>query len=346
MSKLALLPHFTLTPMSWLYRFAVRIRHYLYDKKCLTKKFAPLPVVSIGNVVAGGAGKTQVALFLAEQLSDKARIAILSRGYLGDAEHAKHPLVVDIKKHSAKACGDEPWLLAERLKKAWIIVNKNRFKSSLRAKQLGADLLVLDDGMQHRKLHRDFEIVVIDGNHPLNGGTFLPKGNLREELSQLKRADLLFFMGKPQQELQTTLSSYTLAPSVVASVRVSEIKQLDGTPIDSLKGLSVGLFCGIGNPQRFVKTIEELGSNVVESHFSSDHKLMKPKDLLAFATRAKAKGAKWLLCTEKDKVKLSKQPKGFPLPIAWVRTKLEIIENQKVWDKTVADIKQLARISL
>lgn len=325
--------------MSWCYRQGVSLRHFLYDKKVFEEKKAPLAVVSIGNVMAGGAGKTQTALLLAEQLSSEMKIAILTRGYKGKAEHAKKPLHVDLTKHSPQICGDEPWMLASRLSSTLVIVNKNRFKSALQAQQLGAELLILDDGMQHRELHRDFEIVVIDGKTPF--GSFLPEGNQREILSRLKVADVIFFVGTPSKEVLEQVSCRTAAPQVVAKIASIGIFSLDGKEVSPLNGKKVGVFCGIGDPHRFVKTVEELGAEVVAAHFTKDHTLSGEQALRKFASLARVKGASHLVCTEKDKVKLALA--NWPLPIVWIKAALEIVENHESWQESVAEIRKLVK---
>jgi tetraacyldisaccharide 4'-kinase len=336
-------------PCSKLYQTGVRFRHFLYDRQLIQKKFAKQPVISIGNVVAGGTGKTQVALFLADLLSRDYKTAILSRGYRSHAEHAKDPLVVDICKHNFALCGDEPWLLASRLGSTFVVVNKNRFKSAQKAEQLGAQVLILDDGMQHRKLHRDFEIVVVDGKRPLKH--FLPKGELREDLNRLKGANLILFMGTPSEELEKQVASYTSAPHVVMRITPQGIFHINGEAIETVNGKKIALFCGIGNPQRFVQTIEELGASVVASFFSPDHCLLTKRQMEQFSAFAAKRGATLLLCTEKDKVKLCPNSRDnldsgmpfqdLPLPIGWIRTTLEIVQNQHIWLKTVNEIKLL-----
>lgn len=326
-----------LIPCSWLFSTAVRLRHFFYDRKIFTQKIAPLPVISIGNVVVGGTGKTQVALLLAELLSQDMRVAVLARGYKSVAEHAKEPMLVDVTRHCPKTCGDEPWLLASRLRSAFIVVNKNRYKSSLEAKKLGAQVIVLDDGMQHRKLHRDFEIVVIDGQFPL--GKFLPQGRLREDLSRLKSAHFILFIGTPEESIQKTVSCYSTAPHAVAKIVPSGLFCLDGQQATSLKDIPVAIFCGIGNPTRFVKTVEEMGAHVVATHFCSDHQAMSEKALNRFALLARSRGARILVCTEKDKVKLSQCSGHLPLPIVWVKVALEIIENKEAWSSAVHAVK-------
>jgi tetraacyldisaccharide 4'-kinase len=325
-----------LTPCSLMYRGSILLRHFLYDKKILKKKYAPLPVVSIGNVMVGGAGKTQAALLLAEQLSKEFSTAILSRGYLSRAEHASTPLVVDTQKHRADQCGDEPWLLASRLQSTLVVVNKNRFKSALVAEKQGAQLLLLDDGMQHRRLHRDFEIIVIDGKTPF--GSFLPTGHLREDLSRLKTADLILFVGEPDLALKNQVTTQSCAPQVVADIVGSGFFQLDGKPVENPTGKQVGVFCGIGNPTRFVATVEKQGLSVVSTHFVADHRTIGEKALLQFAHQSKQKGASFLVCTEKDKVKLSS--KALPLPLLWLKAQLEVVSNQTEWTKLIDEIKR------
>jgi tetraacyldisaccharide 4'-kinase len=332
--------HCFLTPCSWLFAAGVGLRHFLYDQNIFTRHKAPLPVISIGNLVAGGAGKTQAALMLAEDLSKNLRVAVLSRGYKSLAEHAKQPLLVKPEKHKPHVCGDEAWLLASRLPSSLIYANKNRYKSALEAKKAGAQLIILDDGMQHRKVHRDLEVVIIDSQSPLDH--FLPRGSLREQLRRLSCAHMLFFVGHPEQALREKIASFTSAPQVVTKIVLDGCFTLDGQQLSSLKNMPVALFCGIGNPSRFVRSIEELGAQVVAKQFSKDHQLLGENKLLKFAAFAREKGAKLLVCTEKDKVKLSP---GFRLtdslmPIAWVKAHLEIIENREAWITSVNAIKK------
>lgn len=332
--------HYGLAPLSWLYLTGVRLRHWLYDRKILQKQFAPLPVVSIGNLVAGGAGKTQAALLLARELARDFPVAVLSRGYRGRAEHAKDPLRVDIQKHSVQSTGDEPWLLASRLLQdaALVVVNKHRFKGALEAKKWGARLVILDDGMQHRALHRDFEIVVIDGQTSL--GPFLPRGQLREDPARLKDADVILFVGHPDPSVKKVVSKHTQAPQVVARIISEGLFDLQGASMGSLEGVKVGVFCGIGNPDRFVKTVEELGAQILLTHFSPDHQAPSEKELRAFANAAQNEGASLLVCTEKDKVKLTQT--GLALPVGWVKANLQIVLNQEAWVKMVHEMKLIA----
>jgi tetraacyldisaccharide 4'-kinase len=328
--------------LGWFYLLAIRLRHWLYDNKVLSQHYAPLPVVSIGNLVAGGAGKTQVALMLAKQLSETIPVAVLSRGYRSWAERTKEPLVVDIKKHAVACTGDEPWLLASRLthKQAIVVVNKRRFQGALVAGQRGARLAILDDGMQHRALYRDFEIVVVDGRSAL--GSFLPLGKLREDPTRLKVADVILFVGHPCDSVLKSVLRHTQAPYVVAEIIPEGVFDLEGQPLESIQGKKVALFCGIGNPARFVNTVEALGADVLLTHFSADHRIPTALRLFAFADTARQKGASLLLCTEKDKVKLSSN--RLPLPLGWIRAGLQIVKHQEAWNQLIDKVKLSAGI--
>lgn len=330
---------FVTFPISWLFTQIIRLRHWLYDKGWIGQKHAPLPVVSVGNLVVGGVGKTQVVLLLAKKLED---VAILSRGFRGKAEKRKEPLVVSTHQHLPSECGDEPWLLASRLPKAQVIVNRDRYLSSLKAKKLGARVLILDDGMQHRRLFRDIEIVVLEGKDPLGGGRFLPSGLLREDPKRLAKADLVIFMGQPSKTDLEKVMGLAQSPYATAQIKISGIYDLKGEGFPSIKGKKIGLFCGIGNPERFVSSVEALGAVVVATKYLADHKKIQAEELKRFASFCKEKGAQYLLCTEKDKVKLPEILLMPPLLLGWVKVDLEIIKNQEAWDRITKEITILA----
>lgn len=300
-------------PLSWVFGSVVRLRHWLYDRGVLKQKRAPLPVVSVGNIVAGGVGKTQVTLLLAEAL--KKDVAVLSRGY--------------------RSC-DEPKLLASRLPEAHVIVNRDRYTAAREAKRLGAKLAILDDGMQHRKLVRDVEIVVLGGADPFGGGAFLPRGMLREDPQRLRIADLVVFVGTPSQKSRERIASLTQSPCVETQVCVKKVHILEGATPPSLEGVKVGLFCGIGNPSRFVKSVEQLGAEVVATHTLPDHVGIGSKELRQLASLCQQSGAELLLCTEKDVVKLPRV--DLPIKLGWVEVELEIVKNADAWEQMVKEL--------
>ncbi|HNA61547.1 MAG TPA: tetraacyldisaccharide 4'-kinase [Rhabdochlamydiaceae bacterium] len=311
--------------LSYLYQGGVSFRNFAYDHRILKSKDAGIPVISIGNIVAGGSGKTPVVKFLASELLQNFHVAILSRGYQSKSEKMNFQITV---KSKVAECGDEPFWLAKQLPKAQVWVGKDRFISAQKAKKQGAQLIILDDGMQHRQLKRDFEIVVVDGTDPWGRGFFLPRGFLRDAPSRLKIADLVV-VTEALQGVEEELKKYTKAPMITVRVK----------PMVSLQGKRVAVFCAIGNPDRFLKTIKEAGGEVVASFFKPDHAFFTARELEQYAGRCKAD---LLVCTEKDFVKL---PSSFKMPIFALPTQLEICQGRDIWDQLLQKVYNDRRIS-
>jgi tetraacyldisaccharide 4'-kinase len=310
--------------LSHLYRSGVLLRNFAYDHRILKSKDAGIPVISVGNIVAGGSGKTPFVKFIANELLKNFHVAILSRGYQSTSKNENFQVTA---KSKVSECGDEPFWLAQQLPKAQIWVGKDRFVSAQKAKKQGAQLIILDDGMQHRQLKRDFEIVVVDGTDPWGRGFFLPRGLLRDAPSRLKTADLIV-VTEPRQGIEEELNKYTEAPIVTVHVK----------PMLSLQGKRVAVFCAIGNPDRFLKTIKEAGGEVVASFFKPDHALFSARELERYADRCKAD---LLVCTEKDFVKL---PSSFKIPIFALPTQLEICQGRDMWDQLLQKVYHDRRI--
>ena len=245
----------------------VRRRNRLYERGFLEQRKSQIPVVSVGNIVAGGTGKTPVTLLLAERLLRELRVAIVSRGYLSEAEKRKEPLLVSEGQgplFGPKMCGDEVYLLSTRLPKAIVVAGRDRFKAANMAANAGADVVLLDDGMQHRQLARDIEVVVVNGLDPYGGGYFLPRGHLRDEPRRLREADLIVV--NEGDEIEENV------PQVVMENRPQKIFLPDGKEMHLALGSCVGVFCGVGNPTCFVETVEKMGHKVVVTHFLRDHR--------------------------------------------------------------------------
>jgi len=327
-----------LTPLSWIYSLIVTLRNWAYDYGLFKTHTVHVPaVVSVGNIVAGGTGKTPVTMMLTKDLLKRFPVAILSRGYRSHAENLKTPLILSNgqgPEYPVNLCGDEPYMMAENIPEAHIFVGKDRFQSAQMAANRGAKLVILDDGMQHRQLARDFDVVVIDANDPFGRGNLLPKGLLREQLSSLKRADILILNNIRDSEHYSTTSNdikkYTTAPIVGTRVNVVMIKNLDGTPIDSLKDKRVGMLCGIGSPDNFRNTLEEMGADIIDSLLLVDHGSVHKKKLARFIEKCHRQNVDYIVCTEKDKVKLKNIPLG-PIPLAWIKIELEISEGMNYW---------------
>jgi tetraacyldisaccharide 4'-kinase len=337
---------FFLWLLSGPYRVGVFIRNWMFDHGWLKSFIPPVPlVISIGNITAGGTGKTPVTLMLAEALQKEALLAILSRGYRSQAEKFSSPLLLHKKKgfvHPASLCGDEPYLLAENLPDSLVIVGRNRYQSSKIAARMGAEVLLLDDGMQHRGIARDFEIVVMDIFDPFGCGYFLPRGLLREGASGLARADLIILNHAQDRELFDTvrrkISNVSSAPVMGTCTEVLGVYDLKNRLLSPFQQIKVGIFCGIARPEYFRKTVEKLGMEVVEQVLFPDHDAMDLNRLMDFSKICQKKEASYLLCTEKDRVKLI-NPSGLYLPIAWVKTRLSILEGIEHWDAFIHQAK-------
>lgn len=263
-----------LWPLSWVWRFVT----FLRSLSPVTR--VSVPVVSVGNLAVGGTGKTPLVILLAKQFVGK-RIAILSRGYGGDEMRV-------VRRHLPNArCYEDP----------------DRVRGAKKAVDEGAELILLDDGFQYRRLHRDFDVVIVRPQDFFD--RVMPSGKLREPISALKRADAVFSNLQP---------------------KVTRVVDLHGRDV-SIRGERVGIFCGIGHPERFKKTVESLGAEIVFELFLADH---EPVDL----NRLKPLSLKYFVCTEKDAVKLPETD----LPILVVEIEADLAQDLAVWQNLVAKI--------
>lgn len=312
--------------MSLPYRWGIRLRHWLYDQGWAKVHEVSVPVISVGNVVAGGTGKTPFVQMLARMLAQQpGQLAILLRGYRSKLERAGGVHAVSLGKgplFPPDVCGDEPYLHAQRLQdlQAQVWVGKNRVEGARQAIAHHAAYLILDDGMQYRALKRDLEIVLIDARDPFARGHYLPYGRLRDCPERLSRVDLIVLNHLEDEEhfdeVSRTLLPLTRAKIIGAQMRIKGAQQW--------LGKRVGLFCGIGSPQRFEQTLTEFGVEVVDTLFVPDHRSPSIKELQVFAQECQEQGAQMLLCTEKDWVKLP-QDLSLSLPIVCVEAEMQII---------------------
>ncbi|CAM0116832.1 tetraacyldisaccharide 4'-kinase [Rhabdochlamydiaceae symbiont of Dictyostelium giganteum] len=301
--------------LSLLYKAIIWVKNQAYRFHLFPIKKVSAVVISIGNVTAGGTGKTPLTSYLARELSQNYTVAILSRGYGSSAGRSKKPLRV-VSSMSAQEVGDEPLLLARQHPAVAVWVGKDRYQSALRAIHEGAEILLLDDGFQHQRLHRDFNVVVVSSHRPFDNEHFLPRGYLRDFPSRLKEATLIAVMGKP-------LLPFLEAPSVVFK-RTSPL---------SLEGKKVGVFCAIANPKRFVQQVKLVHGTVCAAFFKPDHAAFSFRELAAFFQQH---SPDLLVCTEKDHVKLSLEHAS--LPICALPLILHIQEGRARWEQFIHQI--------
>ena len=292
-----------LSPLAWLYGAAVARRNARYDRGEAVRR-AQLPVVSVGNLTVGGTGKTPLVAWICRALLDAGmRPAVVSRGYGGTA--GRGPLVLSRGTGplvSAATAGDEPVQLARSLPGAVVVVGSDRVAGASAAQAERANVVVLDDGFQHRRLGRDLDIVLLDGAAPFGNGRLLPAGPLREPPASLARADLIVATGVRAGERSTAVEAaaarYTRAVTVLtAGTRSVGFVDLDGRV--AAPPPRVAAFCAIARPERFRAALVELGVEVVAFHAFRDHRRFRAPELQRFAELARVRQAV-PVTTEKD----------------------------------------------
>ena len=301
-----------LLPFGFIYRILIFFRNFFYDVGVFQSKGLPCKVISVGNLSLGGTGKTPTVISLAQYLKTAGKsVAILSRGYKRSSK--KTFLVSDGLKIESnwKKAGDEPVLLAQTLKGVPVVVDSDRFRGGcFLIEKFNPDVIILDDGFQHRQLARDLDIVLVNSLDSLGAFRLLPCGNLREPLKQLKRADMVFLT---KTNLDKNLSALRLDYFKKNTFFKTKVKAhnlfLDKTNSkinsDKLKSKNCVLVSGIGDPKSFYKTAEGLNLNIVHHLVFSDHQVYRPQELYKIEEIMIRHGGDYILTTEKDLVKLS-----------------------------------------
>lgn len=280
-----------LAPCALLYRAGGALR-----ERMTTAWAAPVPVICVGNLTVGGAGKTPTALAIGRVLQEFGlSVMFLSRGYGGSA---KGPVLVDPAAHDARTVGDEPLLLA-RCAPTW--VGRDRRDAARLAIADGADVLVMDDGLQNPSLRKDLRLVVVDGSYGFGNERVLPAGPLREPLARgLARADAFVVIGPDRLDLGRRLS--VRAPVLAAAL----------VPDDAARGLAgrkVHAFAGIGRPDKFFATLDAIGAVRAAAHGFADHHPYREDEIEPLLADAERAGAV-LVTTAKDHVRLPPALRG------------------------------------
>lgn len=285
-----------LLPAAWLYAAVVRARNHAFDSGRRPSRRAAVPVISVGNLTVGGTGKTPLVIELVRLLRALGRRpAVLTRGY------RSHGGVSDEAEEIATASD------------VAVVVNPDRVSGATQAVELhGADVLVLDDGFQHRQLARDLDIVLIDVLDPWGGGWMLPAGGLREPRESLRRAQAII-VTRTNQATDDTIGRIvneirTLAPragvyrsSVIATRVIGATGAAEPTSLSARRVLPA---CGLGNPDSFLATLRSLDARMVVPAIFPDHHAYRPADVRKLARYAAAAGVDLVVTTRKDYVKL------------------------------------------
>ena len=282
------------------YATVIAGRNWLFDRQLKRSHAVSVPVISVGNITAGGTGKTPMVSWLAQWLAGQdLRVTLISRGYGSDADKPN----------------DEALELEQRLPGVPHVLNPNRIKAAHRAiEELKSQVIVLDDGFQHRRIARDLDLVLVDATNPFGYGHLLPRGTLREPIAALRRADMIavtrvdLVQQDSLEKLESQLAAY--APQV-PRFRVAYQPQhlLNASQqqmgLSDLAGCSVAAFCGVGNPQAFRKTLEGCHCEVVDFRAFPDHHPFGPADIESLNRWLRhLHGIDAVICTHKDLVKI------------------------------------------
>ena len=320
-----------LSPLAGLYAAALGVRARMYRSGRFRSDRVPCHIVSVGNLTFGGTGKTPFVEFLARRLRfEGKRPAILSRGY---GRRSRGQVVVSEGNGplvDPEQGGDEPVAMARRLPAVPVVVAERRVEAAWTAIELGADLLLLDDGYQHLALARDVNVLLLDAADPFGGGRLPPAGSLREPLSALARADAFVFTrvdrGAPSAEAFEELRRWNPdAPVFTARIRAAGLTDESGSPVNSstLTGRRFVAVCGIAHPEAFFTSLTELDLAPDEVLAFPDHHRYGERDLDRIRRAADRTGSAWIATTEKDAVKLEGKTS---LPVVSVKLDVEVAE--------------------
>lgn len=310
--------YLALLPLSCLYGLVSTLIRLSYYYRLRKSWRAPIPVVIVGNITAGGNGKTPMVIWLVEQLQKRDyRVGIVSRGYGGKSKF--YPLILN---QSTSPCetGDEPALIYQRTSAPVAIARKRSDAIQALLQQYQLDLVITDDGLQHYALQRDFELVVIDGVRRFGNGWWLPAGPMRERANRLRRVDAIVVNGGVAQSGEITMRLQAR----------EAVNILSGVCCPVSKLSHVVAMAGIGYPPRFFDMLKSIGANIEQEVAFSDHQAYQLSSLTALTSEVQI-----LLMTEKDAVKCRPfaQPNWWYLPVDVVlpsndaKKLLEKIEN-------------------
>jgi tetraacyldisaccharide 4'-kinase len=321
-----------LAPAELVFRAAVRARNAWFDRPGHAER-AAVPVISIGNLAVGGTGKTPIVAWLARRLAALGEApAIVSRGYGGTA--GPGPLVVsagDGPRLDARVAGDEPLLLARTVREAIVIIGADRVEGARTAASMGATVVLLDDGFQHRRLARDLDVVLLDGRRPFARRRLLPAGVLREPPSALRRAGVVLLTRLAAEDTAEKVKELVrrtrfTGPVLRAGHVPTGFVGRDGKTVRPPE--RVVAFCGIGDPERFRADLGALGAAVLAFHAFRDHHVLSAPEIRRLAEESRRLSAP-LATTEKDLVRL--EPAGTrPWGDA---TLLALTIEPRVWDE-------------
>lgn len=330
--------------LSYLFLTVVSIRYFLYRTGLLRRYPLGTQVISIGNVTAGGTGKTPVTEIFARTLAAEGRkVAILSRGYRRKeapwwqrlfTQVIEKPLVVSDGRRvllDSATGGDEPYMLASNLPGVAVVVDRNRVKAGRYAvNRLGCDTLILDDGFQYQKLKHSIEVVLVDSTNPFGNGNLLPRGILREPVRNLKRADIIFLtkcrgdVSAVKEEIRRYNTTAEIVECNHTPKVMKDVWSREEFPLDWLRDKTVCTLSGIASPKGFENSLRHLGAKVVWCERYADHHRYDASEVLYALNRTADMGADALVTTEKDAVRFPRLETA-PVKCLYLRIAIEIL---------------------
>ena len=333
-----------LKAFSYLFGGIVAIRYFLYRTGVLRRYPLGIQVISIGNVTAGGTGKTPVTEIFARTLAAEGRkVAILSRGYRRKeapwwqrifTQVVEPPLVVSDGRRvllDSATGGDEPYMLASNLPGVAVIVDRNRVKAGRYAvKRLGCNTLILDDGFQYQRLKHSIEVVLVDSTNPFGNGNMLPRGILREPVRNIRRADIIFLtkcrgdVSAVKDEIRRYNTTAEIVECNHTPKVLKDVWSREEYPLDWLSGKTVCTLSGIASPKGFENSLRHLGAKVVWCERYADHHRYDSSEVLYALNRTADMGADALVTTEKDAVRFPRLETA-PVRCLYLRIAIEIL---------------------
>jgi tetraacyldisaccharide 4'-kinase len=322
-------------------------RKMLYDIKVLPRRRIGAKVICIGNLTTGGTGKTPAVLLAAETLRRRGHeVAILSRGYGRAAAKKDVTVLLDGRHTDWRLCGDEPWMIHQSLQGQGVpvLVCPDRAKAGeLAVEMYGSRVLILDDGFQHLKLHRDLDVVLVNARDPFGGGRLLPLGNLREPVSALKRAHMVIVthadrvtapeLAKLRVEIDAAHPGVPILESAHKADHVLDVRTEEKHPLSHLKGKAVVALSGLGDPLSFEASLESLGATPAQRWRYPDHHVYTEREMRSISD---LRGGLPVVTTFKDFVRL---------PASWrelltgeilvLGIRLDILKGRNVWIDTL-----------
>jgi len=352
-----------LVGLSKIYEIAIQVRLFLWQHRIFRDHTLGCQVVSIGNLTVGGTGKTPVVEVFARALQQAGRrVAILSRGYKSTPRPLWQRIVAKVTFQEDKIppkvvsdgqsllldseqAGDEPYMLASNLKDVVVLVDKNRVKSGRYAIQrFGCDTLLLDDGFQYLALKSRLDICLIDRNNPFGNHYLLPRGTLREPISNLRRARYIFITKSSKfgaDKLRKAIRQFNETAEIIECAHhplyLQDVFTGERHDLKRLAGLDAAAISGIAAPESFEDGLRALGANLVYRKSYADHHRYTQQEIINMINRSLKRGAKAILTTEKDAVRFPKIDRR-DIPVYFLRVEIRIIAGAKDFDDAVRTI--------